>query len=502
MPIAKKPHAALLITGHGSTENPDSSTPYFEHADAIRQRGIFSEVHCCFWKEEPSMREALYMIDAPEVYIVPDFISEGYFTQDVIPREFRLTGPTTERAGKTLHYTLPVGVHPSMTSLILKRAREIAPEADPAETTLIITGHGTGLNQNSTKAIRDQVALIAASGAGFAHVTDAYMEEAPFITNWDKLAPTGTVIVVPFFIADGLHSYQDIPVLLGIESDPGQVASQRGIFRSNPHKLRGKTLYYSSAIGTESSMADVILDQIADYDRQHQSAAGSEKPPAYFPVTGNAAALAEMLAVGFRRIGELAISDDPETGGWLLHHHLDFPGDPSLEGHIGPAAARDVSTFAPDGSYRFNKARRNLTRGWLLRLASENELLEALDLIYPAAIGLHRANLSGSIEIQNLREKLSRQTGMYIGAKTITTTGAQHLIARTCGPENACARKILWQIDSETPLEENAATLYDGMPEGGTKDSIPLLCREACNYFVAECRAAAKAERLASKSAG
>ena len=36
------------------------------------------------------MREALYMIDAREVYIVPDVISEGYFT-----RELELTGPTT-----------------------------------------------------------------------------------------------------------------------------------------------------------------------------------------------------------------------------------------------------------------------------------------------------------------------------------------------------------------------------------------------------------------------
>jgi hypothetical protein len=78
---------ALLIVGHGSTENPDSSTPYFDHADEIRRRKLFAEVHCCFWKEEPSMREALYMIDSDEVYVVPDFISEGYFTQEVIPRE-------------------------------------------------------------------------------------------------------------------------------------------------------------------------------------------------------------------------------------------------------------------------------------------------------------------------------------------------------------------------------------------------------------------------------
>lgn len=268
MSIAK-PDSALLIVGHGSTENPDSSAPYFAHASEIRERGIFREVHCCFWKEEPSMREARFLIDADEVFVVPDFISEGYFTREVIPRELGLDGPTTGRFGKTWHYTLPVGVHASMTGLLLHRAREVAPGVDPSEVTLFIVGHGTGLNQNSTKAIRDQVELIKASGAGYAAVIDAYMEEQPFIAEWDQLAPTDTVVVVPFFIADGLHSYQDIPVLLGLREEVGPAASQAEIFRHNPNHLRGKTLYYSSAIGTDRMMADVILDQIADFELQH-----------------------------------------------------------------------------------------------------------------------------------------------------------------------------------------------------------------------------------------
>lgn len=271
MPLTAKPQTALLIVGHGSTENPDSSTPYFDHAEEIRSRGIFSEVHCCFWKEEPSMREAQYMIDADEVYVVPDFISEGYFTQEIIPRELELDGPTSESHGKKWHYTLPVGVHSSMTGLLLRRAKDVAPGVDPSEITLFIVGHGTGLNQNSTKAIKDQADLIKASGAGYAEVLDAYMEEQPFIADWDKLAKTSHVVVVPFFIADGLHSYQDIPVLLGIEKDEGLAASQREVFRNNPYQLRGKTLHYSSAIGTEKHMADVILDQVADFDAKHLS---------------------------------------------------------------------------------------------------------------------------------------------------------------------------------------------------------------------------------------
>ena len=97
--------AALLIVGHGSTVNPDSSTPTWAHAEEIRSRKIFSGVGCAFWKEEPSLRDARFLFDPDtisEVYVVPNFISEGYFTQTVIPRELELAGAghtAGERAG-------------------------------------------------------------------------------------------------------------------------------------------------------------------------------------------------------------------------------------------------------------------------------------------------------------------------------------------------------------------------------------------------------------------
>jgi sirohydrochlorin cobaltochelatase len=97
------------------------------------------------------------------------------------------------------------------------------------------------------------------------------MEEQPFIADWHTLAETPNVVVVPFFISDGLHSYQDIPVLLGFESEVGAAASQREVFRHNPHELHGRKLYYSSAIGTERLIADVILDQIHDFDQLHSN---------------------------------------------------------------------------------------------------------------------------------------------------------------------------------------------------------------------------------------
>jgi len=257
--------AALVILGHGSTQNPDSSTPTWQHADSLRRRGLFREVQCAFWKEEPGFREVLNMLDATEVFVVPNFISEGYFTRDVLPRELELAGPVTERAGRTIRYCDPVGIHPSMTRLLLMRAEEIAPGIPRSQISLVIVGHGTSLNENSTAAIKAQVALIRDGGAGFAEVVDAYMEEEPLVARWDELTTAPHVVVVPFFIADGLHSYEDIPVLLGIAaSSPGAHSTNQGeVFRHNPYALRGRQLYYSAAIGTDPHMVDVILDQVA-----------------------------------------------------------------------------------------------------------------------------------------------------------------------------------------------------------------------------------------------
>ena len=266
-----KPNTALVIIGHGSTLNPDSSQPTYAHAETIHAMGLFDEVACAFWKEEPSMREVFRMVDSPTVYVVPNFISEGYFTQQVIPRELQLAGTETHLFGKTIYYCEPVGLHSSMTKLLLKRAAEVAPGVPPSESSLIIVGHGTGLNENSTKAIKDQVTSIQSLNLGFAEVIDAYMEEPPLIADWVSLTTAKNVIVVPFFIADGLHSFQDIPVLLGIEQEPTAAASQMEVFRQNPHALHERNLYYSSSIGTEPLLAEVMLDQIVAFDEKYLS---------------------------------------------------------------------------------------------------------------------------------------------------------------------------------------------------------------------------------------
>ena len=84
---------------------------------------------------------------------------------------------------------------------------------------------------------------------------------------------------------------------------------------------------------------------------------------------------------------------------------------------------------------------------------------------------------------------------MYRYARTISDAGAQELVKTVCGPAHQCARRILWRIDDATPLEDSEASRYNGVPGDVPEvEAIPLLCREACNHMVAECRRVAKAE--------
>ncbi len=272
--VLSKSDTALLIVAHGSTVNPDSSAPSLAHAAEIRRRRIFVDVGCAFWKEEPSLRDALFLFDPEsirEVCVVPNFISEGYFTQTVIPRELELNGSTTERpSGQIWKYCQPVGNHPAMTELLLERATAIAPGVDPAETSLFIVAHGTDLNENSAVAAKREAEKIRALGK-FAAVLNVYMEEPPLVSNWRKLTRTRNAVVVPFFISDGLHSYEDIPKLIGIVVDAGvdrirprsasPATAGGAIFQQNPYKIDDRLLFYAPSIGTDPGFAQIIIEQ-------------------------------------------------------------------------------------------------------------------------------------------------------------------------------------------------------------------------------------------------
>ena len=264
--------AALVVLGHGTDRNAGSAVPIYQHAAEVRRRKIFAEVYEAFWKQEPQIKAVLAGIARPRIFIAPLFISEGYFGEQVIPGElgFAPGRSTLDTQHSTWIYCSPVGSHDSMTNVVLSRARNIveqfpvAPAPGLSDVTLFIAGHGTEKNENSRKPADRQVELIRGMNL-YSDVHAIFLEEQPRISECYRLARTKNLVVVPFFISDGLHTQEDIPVLLGEPRSAvrERIAAARPVWR-NPTEKNGKMVWYTAAVGSEPRMADVILEQVRD----------------------------------------------------------------------------------------------------------------------------------------------------------------------------------------------------------------------------------------------
>jgi sirohydrochlorin cobaltochelatase len=152
----------------------------------------------------------------------------------------------------------------------MRRAREIVEQhpfprvPQPQDTALFIAGHGTGNNENSRKAIERQVELIRGKNI-YREVYAVFMEEEPRIGDCYAMTAAKNIVMVPFFVSDGLHSYEDIPVMLG-ESEKNvreRLAAGQPTWR-NPTEKKGKRLWYSASIGNEPHIADVVLQRVRE----------------------------------------------------------------------------------------------------------------------------------------------------------------------------------------------------------------------------------------------
>lgn len=247
---------ALVIVGHGSHLNEDSSLPVYEHARRIREcfGGEYDEVVECFWKEEPSMRHVLDTVEAEDVCVVPAFISEGYFTQQVIPRELGLAGPVTHKKGKTVRYSGPLGTFKGMVDVILERAEDLLgdKEMSPGRRALVLLGHGTDLNKNSGGVIYLNADRIRERNL-YDLVEVGFLDQDPEIGRVVENAEAENVVLIPVFIAEGWHTRETIPEDLGLT---GEVTARRS-----------KTIYYGAPVGTHPSMAGLIAARARETER-------------------------------------------------------------------------------------------------------------------------------------------------------------------------------------------------------------------------------------------
>src|SRR5262249_36668267 len=226
----------------------------------------------------PSLRRVLDTLSAEDITIVPLFTSQGYFSQTVLPSELGLKTP---RNRKTIRYTETVGQHPHMRQVVSDRTEDVIRRfgLDPSKTALALAGHGTKRDRNSAAATKYQAEQMRETGR-FAEVVAIYMDEPPEIESVYEITRSPSIIVVPFFIADGSHTQEDIPSDLRLSPDP------RRIPYSVPTVIDGRAVYYTSAVGMEPSVADVIIDLARDAGAPLHEKRQNGDPWAGFPLAG------------------------------------------------------------------------------------------------------------------------------------------------------------------------------------------------------------------------
>ncbi len=108
----------LLLIGHGTTRNARSSESLRRHLARIESRGVFAEVGCGFFDQEPRVAQALDSMTARRSVAVGHFADAGPHGADDVARLLAGLEDTVAYAG-------PVGREPGLVDLILDRVRQV-----------------------------------------------------------------------------------------------------------------------------------------------------------------------------------------------------------------------------------------------------------------------------------------------------------------------------------------------------------------------------------------
>lgn len=244
------PAAALILVGHGSSRHPESAVPILALADHLRQGGRWAEVVAVFMKQEPQLAQALDLVRAETVVVIPVFAGKGYYTDSLIPKAMGLDGVVTRRDGRTIHYTAPAGGNPRIPGLMACRADGVGRESGwmPEETSLLLIAHGSSRPGGAGDTPRAIAAAISGQNY-FAEVVLTFLEQAPFAQDWQQMVKGDKVVALPLLVAQGMHASQDIPPLFGL------VSGQTG-----PVEIAGRVVRLATGLGAEPELVEIIAE--------------------------------------------------------------------------------------------------------------------------------------------------------------------------------------------------------------------------------------------------
>jgi sirohydrochlorin cobaltochelatase len=404
-----------------------------------------------------------------------------------------------------------------MTDAVVARAERIAEDSTVGpETGLAVIGHGTERNPKSAKATRDHAARIRDRGR-FAASEALFMDQEPFVESVLERFGTQSIVAVPLFIADGFHTREEIPELLGLAGEYPDY--------ENPSIVEGREVRYAGAVGTDPSFAGVIAERAREAFAgpptvdNRPSESGSRSPDRDENGSDTETSEAESEAAAAREAflgrieggidadgasswGELLINPEEKEAKadgartYELRHAADEHVDAAtLDRHTDPDDAEEIARFDDEGKYRPLKSAPTLARGWRLVGLDSRDLYRAVSGFYPASIANWYREQRGTLDITHYAETAARQTGMYDPVDELEGKALDRAVEACC-TDDVCLKRRVWE-SGETG--EGGEGSEEASGEGREIDAPPgdgeFPCREPCSLFVAAVREFALAER-------
>ena len=253
-----------LIIGYG-TRTGNLTDVLETQAARLRARGR-ANVHVAYFRvSSPTIQEALSQMAADgvdEILAAPYYIAEGSLTNQLIPEKLGIAGKSgvADVGGKQVSITMApaFGRSRTLTSIIMDRIAEAGGSLDDG---ILVLGHGT---RDPTSENSKVVAMNAdrLHKAGYANVAHAFNEfNGPSIKeSMEALVSNGAkrIVVVPLFIANGVHLGEEIPEQLGIPS----------YSNGGTTEICGNTIdiAYTRPVEDDPRLLEIIDGEIAEFN--------------------------------------------------------------------------------------------------------------------------------------------------------------------------------------------------------------------------------------------
>jgi sirohydrochlorin cobaltochelatase len=307
LPAPEKRSQAILLVAHGSTKESETGYSTRRLRTELFYRNPHHAVEAAFWKEEPALDIALDNTEADDVYILPMLMSDGFFYRENFPAMIGIEA-TPERwqevGRQRVFYDTPIGESPLLIEVLLdaiqtgdKLVEGDNPEEDK-EPKIVLVGHGTPRSKRSTKEVYRRVDEIREKLPD-RRISPAFIDDEPNLAELRERLQE-PAIVIPWFIADGMHPRKDIPELLGM--------AERAPEQWHVESLNGHTVALAPAIGANSFFRAVVESAAREaFSQLAESPSGNADNSSHDPAAARAKLLQHVVNDGPVRFGAVTI---------------------------------------------------------------------------------------------------------------------------------------------------------------------------------------------------